>query len=136
MTRDNYLTSMNRPAVSEYDYSRLSSLARILSQGTKTSAAKTLQSRLSDALVWKDEELPEKFVRMQSTARLREVTTGEIFVYRLVFPAEADITSGCISILSPCGAAMLGRRESETFSYESPGGTVTLYIEEIVHDGT
>lgn len=126
---------MNRTALTEYDYARLSSLAQAVSHGTKPQAAAILSNRLHDALIWKEEELPELFVRMESTAVLRETSSGEVFVYRLVFPGEANISEGRISILSPCGAALLGRREGETFSYESPGGTVTMCVEKILYEG-
>jgi regulator of nucleoside diphosphate kinase len=46
-----------------------------------------------------------------------------------VFPADADIANGKISVLTPLGAALLGRREGETFSYESPGGKVDVRVD-------
>lgn len=95
-----------------------------------------LANRLKNALVFKEDELPGTFVRMQSTATLKDLSTGESFVYRLVFPADADIAYGRISILSPLGVAMLGRKVGEEFRYQSPGGTVRIRVEDNSHEPT
>lgn len=125
----------NKTALTEFDYTRLSSLAEAVRRGSKSAGATDLTDRLRNSLVFKEEVLTEIFVRMNSVATLSETKTGETFVYRLVFPADADIAAGRISVLSPLGAALLGRREGETFGYESPGGTVHMRVEKVVHEG-
>ncbi len=124
----------NKTALTEFDYERLSSLARAVGRGAKSAAATNLEDRLRNSLVFKEEVLTEVFVRMNSVATLSEIATGENFIYRLVFPADADISAGRISVLSPLGAALLGRREGETFGYESPGGTVQMRVEKVLHE--
>jgi len=123
-----------RTTLTDFDYSRLSTLAKALSRPAGTRGSPALAERLRNAIVFKENELPATFVRMQSTAKLTDLGTGESYVYRLVFPAEADIACGRISVLSPFGAAMLGRQTGEVFSYQSPGGTVRMRVEEIVHE--
>lgn len=125
----------NKTALTEFDYTRLSSLAEAVSRGSKSAGATNLTDRLRNSLVFKEEVLTEIFVRMNSVATLSEIKTDETFVYRLVFPADADIAAGRISVLSPLGAALLGRREGETFGYESPGGTVQMRVEKVIHEG-
>ena len=59
---------------------------------------------------------------------LREAATGEEYAYRLVFPADADVSRGRLSVLTPLGAALLGRRSGESFVYESPGGPIEVAV--------
>lgn len=124
----------NKIALTEFDYTRLSSLAKAVGRSSKSGSATDLADRLRNSLVFHEEVLGEIFVRMNSVATLSETKTGETFVYRLVFPADADIAAGRISVLSPLGAALLGRREGESFGYESPGGTVLMRVEKVIHE--
>lgn len=66
-----------------------------------------------------DEVIPE-VATMYSRLRLRE---GEhTWTMRLVYPDEADPQSGQISVLSPLGAAVLGRGPGERVRFEvAPG---------------
>jgi transcription elongation factor GreA len=42
--------------------------------------------------------------------------------YTLVGPAEVDLARGLISLSSPLGAALMGRRVGETITFNTPGG--------------
>lgn len=42
--------------------------------------------------------------------------------YTLVGPAEVDLSRGFISVSSPMGAALVGRRVGETVTFTTPGG--------------
>ena len=42
--------------------------------------------------------------------------------YALVGPAEADIGRGLISVASPMGTALMGRREGESVTFKAPDG--------------
>lgn len=47
-------------------------------------------------------------MRMGSAVELRDDTNGKVQVVSLVYPGEADIGQGRISVLTPVGAALLG----------------------------
>lgn len=49
-------------------------------------------------------------------------------IYLLVGAKEADPRNGKISNESPIGNALIGKREGDVISAETPGGTVTLKI--------
>jgi len=51
--------------------------------------------------------------------------------YALVGPAEADIARGMISIASPMGAALMGRRVGDTIRFTSPGGDREAVVVEV-----
>ena len=52
-------------------------------------------------------------------------------VYTLVGSEEADAISGKISVRSPLGVAMMGKTKGETFSFETPNGTMSYKIIDI-----
>jgi regulator of nucleoside diphosphate kinase len=71
---------------------------------------KGLEAELHRSKCIADHKVPRDVITMHSTARLIDLDTGEGIVYTLVFPNEADIRQGKISVLAPIGTAMLGYR--------------------------
>ena len=61
--------------------------------------------------------------------RVLDLGNGRRARYTLVFPENADISNGRLSILAPLGAAVLGRRREEVVEAKVPGGTRRLKIE-------
>lgn len=91
-----------------------------------------LNEELGRAIIVESKNIPPDTITMRSTAVLVDVETGEKMVYTLVFPADADISQGKISILEPVGADMLGYRVGDTFDCDTPNGKRHIYIEEII----
>ncbi len=54
--------------------------------------------------------------------RIRNVDTGETASYELVGPYESDVSDGKLSIDSPVGRCLLGRREGEEVTVYAPSG--------------
>lgn len=121
---------MNKQAVTDTDYKRLSALLEAVRRGKKPERASHLESSLRSALLFSDNAV-SRFVTMGSIVDIRGQADGERYTYQLVFPADADIALGRVSVLSPLGAALLGRKEGERFCYDSPGGDVEVLIEGI-----
>lgn len=70
-------------------------------------------------------------VSIGSTVHVIDTTTGERVAYTLVGPMEVNPGQGCISHLSPVGAALLGRAIGETVRIVVPAGTLELRVSEI-----
>jgi regulator of nucleoside diphosphate kinase len=68
-----------------------------------------------------EEAMPRSVVRMGSTVRYRSSGGGERTI-RLVYPREADISLGRISVMTPVGVALLGVREGQSISYRARDG--------------
>ena len=69
-----------------------------------------LESELVRARVVPREEIPEDVVTMNSRVVFENETTGERREITLVYPGNADIDAGRISVLVPIGTALLGLR--------------------------
>ena len=81
-----------------------------------------LLKEIERARVVKDGALPANVVGMGSRVRFRDETTGTERTVRLVYPSEADIEAGKVSILTPIGAGLIGLREGQSIRWEDREG--------------
>jgi transcription elongation factor GreA len=63
---------------------------------------------------------------------VRDVDSGRRVQYELVGALEADVSKGRVSVLSPVGRALVGRRRGEVAVVDAPQGEVRLKILSIV----
>lgn len=118
-------------AVCRSDHDRLTQLAE---QSSNPVVADALLSELDRARVVPDEELAGSVVRMGSRLRYR-TDGGESRVVQLVFPAEADIAAGRVSILTPIGAALLGLKPGQSIDWRTRDGRTQILTVESVASG-
>ncbi len=93
----------------------------------------SLRNELARAEIVAREDVPPDVVTMNSTVHLVDMKTREQETYTLVFPADADIGQGRISVLAPIGIAMLGYRTGDTFTWNVPAGQCFLRVKEVVY---
>lgn len=92
-----------------------------------------LRSELERAQVVPPQEVPPDAVTMNSQARILDLDTGEKMLFTLVFPKEADVEAGKLSVLAPLGTAILGYRAGDTFAWKVPEGVRRLKVLEVVY---
>lgn len=63
------------------------------------------------------------FVAMGSTVEFRDNTSGQVRSATIVFPEEADLASGRVSVMTPIGAALIGLSPGQTIDYEARDGS-------------
>lgn len=113
---------------SERDYERL----RVLAEGgVNRRSGRSLAAELERAEVVPQEALPSDVVAMHSTVRLVDLDTDAEHVYTVVYPHEADVDRGRISVLAPIGTALLGYRSGDVVEWEVPGGRRRLRIDAV-----
>ncbi|MGH6860525.1 MAG: nucleoside diphosphate kinase regulator [Phyllobacterium sp.] len=78
----------------------------------------SLLAELERARVVADTAVPANVVRMGSTVEY-EADTGDTRTVILVFPGDADISQGKISVLTPIGTALLGLAAGQTMDWAS-----------------
>lgn len=61
---------------------------------------------------------------MGCQVEFRDDTTGKVQTVTLVYPGEADIAQGKISVLTPIGAALIGLRAGHSISWETRSGDI------------
>ncbi len=66
-----------------------------------------------------------------SRVLLENTETGQDVEYQLVGPDESDLDKGRLSIVSPLGRALLGKKPGDELVVEVPGGKRTYELVEI-----
>ncbi len=77
---------------------------------------KKLRNRLERATIVDPVEMLPDIVTMNSTFNLFDLDRSESETFTLVYPEEACIAEGKLSILSPLGAESFGRRVGESLT--------------------
>ena len=106
--------------VSETDHDRLTSLA-VAAEERAPDVASSLQSEMDRARVVPAESLPAHVVQMGSTVEF-DAGAGQRRRVTLVFPGEADLAKGRISILTPIGAALIGLSPGQSIIWTARDG--------------
>jgi regulator of nucleoside diphosphate kinase len=87
-----------------------------------------LRSELEAAVIVDPEEISPDVVTMNSKVTLVDLDINEDETYVLVYPDQANIASGRLSILTPIGTAILGCKTGDVVS----GNASRMQIKEIV----
>lgn len=66
-----------------------------------------------------------------STVTVRKSSDGADRTYQLVGSEEANMAEGKLSDQAPLGAALLGKKKGDSFSFTTPGGTAEYKILEV-----
>ena len=78
--------------------------------------------KLANADVINPDNLPKDRAVFGTKVLLENIDTGEEVEYQLVGPDESDIGNGRISVSSPLGRAILGKKPGDELTLEVPGG--------------
>ncbi len=91
-----------------------------------------LEFKLGNADIIEPEKLPRDRVVFGSRVLLENTESGEEVEYQLVGPDESDIEEGRISVSSPLGQAIIGKRPDDEITIEAPGGKRVYELVEIL----
>jgi regulator of nucleoside diphosphate kinase len=75
--------------------------------------------------------VPPDVITMNSEVRLMDVDSGEVKVYKLVFPTQTR-TENSLSVLAPIGTAILGYRVGDVIEWRVPKGVRRLKVLEVL----
>jgi len=119
-------------AISQSDYDKLLRLG-VTSGGPEAEAANDLLTELVRANNVPDDQVPSGLVRMGSTLSFR-TDTGQERRVTLVFPQDADIAQGKVSVLTPVGAALIGLSVGQSINWTARDGRVHRLTVESVEE--
>ena len=94
-----------------------------------------LQKRVSEISLMNLEKIPHGKVGFGSTVHLKD-GNGQVLVYQLVMPEDANVEDGLISTASPIGRALLNKEEGDEIIVRAPNGDRVLELMKLVtiHD--
>ena len=94
-----------------------------------------LKRRVSEISLVNLDKVPHGKAGFGSTVHLK-AGSGDMIVYQLVMPEEADAEKGLISTSSPIGRAILNKEEGDEVKVVTPSGSKTFELIKLVtiHD--
>ena len=90
-----------------------------------------LEELFANARLIDESQLDTSKVLVLSTVKLRNQQNGMELTYTLVAESEADLKARKISVTSPIGKGLLGKKVGETAVIQVPNGTLKFDILEI-----
>ncbi len=81
-----------------------------------------LEDKLSRAEVIDVSSLKGGVVRFGATVKIIDEDTEKKVTYQIVGADEADIDSGLLSVISPLGRALIGKKKGDEAEVSTPGG--------------
>lgn len=103
-------------------------------QGKTISRIKFLQKVLENSRVIDTDLLPKDKVCLLSRVEFTNLATNTRMKFQIVSPHEMDLAAGKISLKSPIGAALMGKKVGEIAEAQVPSGLLRLRIESISFD--
>ncbi|HVW82681.1 MAG TPA: transcription elongation factor GreA [Candidatus Paceibacterota bacterium] len=112
-----------------------------LSENAEYQEARDLQAATEER-IRKLEELV-KHAKIQTAGKKKDVVgfgskvsikkegAGEVHEYEIVGSEEADMRAKKLSHVSPLGAALMGKKKGDSFTFETPGGKQSYTVERV-----
>ena len=90
-----------------------------------------LEEVIASARLLDDSKLDTSKVMVLTKVRIKNRKTGQELTYTLVAENEADLKAGKISVTSPIGKGLLGKKIGDTAQIEVPSGKMEFEVLEI-----
>lgn len=100
-------------------------------QGLNEKRIAELEDKLSRAKLIDESAMSKSEILIGAKVKLKDLDSGEGIEYVLVSEEEADYAAGKISVTSPVGVGLMGRKENETVRIKVPAGTLRYKILQI-----
>ena len=121
--------------VTEHDRRRLTELLSVAGAFNyrDRNDLKSLEAELQRAKVVESRDVPKNVVTMNTRLRFVDLDDRSETEVTLVFPNDANISEGKMSVLSPIGTALLGYAKGDVIEWTVPSGTRRIQIADILY---
>lgn len=103
-------------------------------QGLLEMKISKMEEVVSNARLIDESQLDVSKALVLSTVKIKNQTNGMEMKYTLVAESEADLKTGKISVTSPIGKGLLGKKVGEIAEINVPNGTLKFEVLEITRD--
>ena len=97
-------------------------------QGLLEMKIRNLEGVIARARVISKDDIDTSQVAILTKVKLKHIQRGTILTYTLVAEEEADLKARKLSVASPMGKGLLGKRVGETATIEVPAGKLVFEI--------
>lgn len=103
-------------------------------QGLLEMKISKLEELVANARILDSSQMDVSKVMVLAKVKLRNVANGAEMVYKLVSESEADLKTGKISVNSPIGKGLIGKKVGDRAEIQVPSGRIEFEILEISID--
>lgn len=104
------------------DYRRLMDVMSAPTFSISPTVSARLAHELSGAKIFAPEDIDQKVVTMNSRVLLRDRVNGSEVEVTVTYPGQVDTRVNRISVFSPAGLALLGRKAGTIIAWNTPAG--------------
>lgn len=97
-------------------------------QGLLEKKIAELDDMLANAKILDESEVDTSKVSILTTVEVKNLKVNKVFTYTLVSEKEADLKTGKISISSPIGKGLLGKKVGEKTVVTTPAGPIEFEV--------
>ena len=101
--------------------------------GDRNNDLKSLEAELQRAKIVESRDVPKNVVTMNTRLRFVDLDDRSETEVTLVFPNDANISEGKMSVFSPIGTALLGYAKGDVIEWTVPSGTRRIQITDILY---
>jgi len=98
-------------------------------QGILEARIRKFETELATARVIDTSTIDTSRVTILTRVTITNEATGKTLTYQLVSEKEADLKAGKISVTSPIGKGLIGKREGETAEVQAPNGLLRFRVD-------
>jgi len=100
-------------------------------QGMLEAKIALLESQVASARVVDESTIDTSKVSILTKVKVINLSTKKEMTYKIVSEKEADLKAGKISITSPIGKGLLGKKVGDVAEVQAPAGVIIYKIEDI-----
>lgn len=93
-----------------------------------------LEKTLMNAKILDESQIDTSQVVLLTKVKMKNLKIGKVIEYKIVSESEADLKSGKLSVSSPIGEGILGKKVGEIAQVKTPAGIIEFEILDISLD--
>jgi len=100
-------------------------------QGMLEAKLALLESQVASARIVDETTIDTSKVSILTKVNLINLNTKKEMIYQIVSEKEADLKTGKISVTSPIGKGLLGKKIGDVVEVQAPAGVIKLQVQKI-----
>jgi len=100
-------------------------------QGLLEARISRMETELANARIWDASEIDTSKVSILTKVTITNKATKKSVTYQIVSEKEADLKLQKISVTSPIGKGLLGKKVGDEAEIQAPNGKIVFYIDKI-----
>ncbi|MCU0380483.1 MAG: transcription elongation factor GreA [Chitinophagaceae bacterium] len=100
-------------------------------QGLLEARISKYESELAQVRILDTDNIDISKVSILTRVTITNLATKKSMTYQIVSEKEADLKAGKISVTSPIGKGLLGKKEGEVAEIQAPNGLIRFQVEKI-----